>query len=515
MAHDVEQKTNGAHVDGEGCVNGSSRGAQQVSSTLLQNQQVHQQPQRMLGAGQSTQMNQFKENSQAAYPHSYEPPANQPKNSRDRTSSEQQQQQQVIDMLGDEIGRVELLKMQHLQKLQELLQQRTQPSQQLPQHLRQQLAPQPQSLWALRPPQAAEANLAHQGNADQRGLIRGHLGALDQQTAEFQQNQKMQDMLLLAQQQQFQQQSQMLGRPADGQSPTQRAWTNDEVMTNSWSQGAEHSLLPFYMGPVEAMKGPLVPKCPMPDVTEGSKRWPRRQYMNECLATGSFDCRGVAPFMPYSKMDLSGGTVNAPTQKIRQSRSAATKGAGKGGYRSAGTEDMGNPPGGDTMKAQLQALREEDHDAIFIARHINKIGFSSAEVLRTHFGRYGQVKDVLVAHSRVKVLRHTGSGHASLSRLRPAGLGFIVMSSAADAKTILADGPEHVVNGVTVQVQAFHHQDTSPSADDSQQDQSLTAEAQEAEPYFPVDLPCKGLDRYAKQGAQQRWHSPGSDTSNY
>lgn len=113
----------------------------------------------------------------------------------------------------------------------------------------------------------------------------------------------------------------------------------------------------------------------------------------------------------------------------------------------------------ETMKAQLQALQLEDPATVFIARRINKLGFSSAEILRAYFSLYGPVKNVYVSHSRVKSLKPLQGERRSSDahwRLRAAALGFVVMSSADATARILAEGPEHVVNGVTVRLQPFH-----------------------------------------------------------
>lgn len=112
----------------------------------------------------------------------------------------------------------------------------------------------------------------------------------------------------------------------------------------------------------------------------------------------------------------------------------------------------------DTMKSQLQALQREDPTTIFIARRINKLGFSSAELLRLYFDNYGPVKSVYVSHSRVKSVQAQGERRGSESqwRLRAAALGFVVMQDASSTAQILADGPEHIVNGVAVRVHTFH-----------------------------------------------------------
>merc|ERR1719401_305009 len=113
----------------------------------------------------------------------------------------------------------------------------------------------------------------------------------------------------------------------------------------------------------------------------------------------------------------------------------------------------------ETMKAQLQALQLADESKVFIARRINKLGFNSAEILRAYFSRYGPVENVYVSHSRVKSLKRSGGERRVADahwRLRAAALGFVVMSSTEATSQILADGPEHTINNVTVRVQAFH-----------------------------------------------------------
>lgn len=112
----------------------------------------------------------------------------------------------------------------------------------------------------------------------------------------------------------------------------------------------------------------------------------------------------------------------------------------------------GPPPDvADTMKTQLQALQQEDPEMVFIARRINKLGFNSADQLRSHFATYGEVKCVHVSHSRVKSMRPDVQW-----RMRAASLGFVVMASAEATRNILRDGPEHVVSGVAIRVYTFH-----------------------------------------------------------
>jgi len=111
----------------------------------------------------------------------------------------------------------------------------------------------------------------------------------------------------------------------------------------------------------------------------------------------------------------------------------------------------------DTMKSQLQALQNEDPGTVFITRRINKLGFSSAEQLRCHFSRYGEVKCVYVSHSRVKSMRPD-----AYWRMRAASLGFVVMCDVEATSRILADGPNHLIGDVHIRVHTFHRHGCSP-----------------------------------------------------
>lgn len=133
----------------------------------------------------------------------------------------------------------------------------------------------------------------------------------------------------------------------------------------------------------------------------------------------------------------------------------------------------------DTMKTQLELLRLEDPATVFIARGINKLGFSSPKILRAHFRRFGKVKGVYISHSRVKSM-HRGGGEYSATeahwRLRAAPLGFIVMKSAEATAQILAEGDQDV-NGVLVRLQPFHRYDEKESGSGSSFEEAETDEA--------------------------------------
>jgi len=135
------------------------------------------------------------------------------------------------------------------------------------------------------------------------------------------------------------------------------------------------------------------------------------------------------------------------------------------------------PSGTSTMKSQLQALQNEDPSTVFIARRINKLGFASADQLRSYFSRYGEVKCVYVSHSRVKSIRPD-----SYWRMRAASLGFVVMFSANATARILADGPEHAVGDASIRVHMFHRHGNNMQEDDSEShagDNDMEASANE------------------------------------
>lgn len=116
--------------------------------------------------------------------------------------------------------------------------------------------------------------------------------------------------------------------------------------------------------------------------------------------------------------------------------------------KESGVPDLEN--NGGTLRIHLQSLQEEDSKNVLILRKINKLGFESPELLESYFSEFGDVKRVLVAHSHVKP-----SNRRSRSRVRPAGLGFVVMGSRADIDAVLCMGEQHLVNGIDIQVQSY------------------------------------------------------------
>merc|ERR1719247_3449685 len=112
-----------------------------------------------------------------------------------------------------------------------------------------------------------------------------------------------------------------------------------------------------------------------------------------------------------------------------------------------------SPPAEDsmqTLRTHLRALTNVEPDCVFLVRKINRLGFDSPKTLGAHYSRYGTVENVLVAHSHVKSQnRH----HAP--RLRPSGLGFVVMGEKEAVDAILQEGPEQMIAGQRIRVHVF------------------------------------------------------------
>merc|ERR1740129_2099835 len=109
----------------------------------------------------------------------------------------------------------------------------------------------------------------------------------------------------------------------------------------------------------------------------------------------------------------------------------------------------------ETLRMHLRSLLKVESCRVLIVRKINRLGFCSSDALSEHYSAFGTVEQVLVAHSRVKSSVASVRPDQNSSRLRPSGLGFIVMSTSEEAKAILRMGQDQVVRGVAIKVQQF------------------------------------------------------------
>jgi len=105
---------------------------------------------------------------------------------------------------------------------------------------------------------------------------------------------------------------------------------------------------------------------------------------------------------------------------------------------------------GATLRTHLEALAHEDPNRILIVRRINRLGFDSPTYLEKKFSEFGAVTRVFVAHSRVK-----RSEKQPVARVRPAGVGFVLMESPEVALAIASSGQQLMINDVEVQVKLY------------------------------------------------------------
>jgi len=99
-------------------------------------------------------------------------------------------------------------------------------------------------------------------------------------------------------------------------------------------------------------------------------------------------------------------------------------------------------PGSDeSLKDHLRDLSKLDTCArVLMVRRINRLGLDSPILLKDYFKRFGNIERVLVAHTQSK-----SRAHSNMMRVRPAPLGFVIMSTVEEANAALAQGTEHTV----------------------------------------------------------------------
>lgn len=103
----------------------------------------------------------------------------------------------------------------------------------------------------------------------------------------------------------------------------------------------------------------------------------------------------------------------------------------------------------ESLRDHLRELAELQSSRVLMVRRINRLGLDSPSILKEYFSRFGTVDRVMVAHTRCK------AKGLEKARVRPAPLGFVVLSKTEEANAALAPGSEHSVNGVDIGVFSF------------------------------------------------------------
>jgi len=117
--------------------------------------------------------------------------------------------------------------------------------------------------------------------------------------------------------------------------------------------------------------------------------------------------------------------------------------------------------GSGSLRQDLELLRLRQPECVIIVRKIKKIGFESPQILDDHFSQYGEVKELLVAHSHVKPTAKRPNG-----RVRPAALGFVVMATSEGAQNAFNAGTDQLIGGVGIELAPFESFDAHYAEDD-------------------------------------------------
>jgi hypothetical protein len=138
----------------------------------------------------------------------------------------------------------------------------------------------------------------------------------------------------------------------------------------------------------------------------------------------------AVPFAPAASKKMTPAKQISPTQA--------------GALVASGAQSVGS------LRDDLEKLREYDPKQCLIVRRIKRLGLESPTLLREHLNHFGEVAEILVAHSFEKK-----SAKCRADRLRPAALGFVVMSSVESAEAVLRGGATHMIGGIDINVKAF------------------------------------------------------------
>jgi hypothetical protein len=106
--------------------------------------------------------------------------------------------------------------------------------------------------------------------------------------------------------------------------------------------------------------------------------------------------------------------------------------------------------GSGSLRQDLELLRQRQAEHVIIVRKIKKLGFESPQLLDQHFSQYGDVKELMVAHSHVKPTAKRPNG-----RVRPAALGFVVMANEEAVQNAFKMGAEQMINGIGIELAPF------------------------------------------------------------
>lgn len=106
--------------------------------------------------------------------------------------------------------------------------------------------------------------------------------------------------------------------------------------------------------------------------------------------------------------------------------------------------------GASSLRSHFSELDQVPCERIFLVRKIQRLGLNSADTVRAHFSTYGDVEDVLVAHSPV-----LSGCKTYVRRFRPSNLAIVTMKTPAMAERVHAEGKDQVIQGSFVLVEPY------------------------------------------------------------
>jgi len=114
--------------------------------------------------------------------------------------------------------------------------------------------------------------------------------------------------------------------------------------------------------------------------------------------------------------------------------------------------------GASSLRSHFSELDQVPCDRIFLVRKIQRLGLNSADAVRAHFSVYGDVEDVLVAHSPV-----LSGCKTYVRRFRPSNLAIVTMKTPEMAKRVHAQGKDQLIQGSFVRVEPYERRGQAPS----------------------------------------------------
>lgn len=103
------------------------------------------------------------------------------------------------------------------------------------------------------------------------------------------------------------------------------------------------------------------------------------------------------------------------------------------------------------VASNLSYLESKDEACVVAIKKITKLGLNASEALRYHFEQWGPVDDILFSTEPVNGAPADLRG----GRIRPPGIGWIVMKNAVDAQQVLSHGEVQIVNAIQIRVLPF------------------------------------------------------------